>query len=129
MIAVVLLGIIVPAALLVAAVHHWIAPMPWRIAVLFLVMTLAFLHGAVFSTKLPVPVDEVARGYPWHGLFGDIVARNPMTNDTVKLFLPWMQVAREELSHGRAPLWNRYPQITQMDADRRKGAVFFCVSS
>ena len=35
-------------------------------------------------------------------------ARNPLTNDTVKLFLPWMQVAREELSHGRAPLWNRY---------------------
>ena len=34
--------------------------------------------------------------------------RNPLTNDTVKLLLPWMQVAREELAHGRAPLWNRY---------------------
>jgi hypothetical protein len=67
-----------------------------------------FLHGAVFSSQLPVPVDEVARGYPWRGLFGDVVAANPLTNDTVKLFLPWMQVAREELAHGRAPLWNRY---------------------
>lgn len=73
-----------------------------------MVLTLAFLHGAVFSSKLPVPVDEVARGYPWRGLFGDVVASNPLTNDTVKLFLPWMQVAREELAHGRAPLWNRY---------------------
>ena len=62
----------------------------------------------MFSSKLPVPVDEVARGDPWRGLFGDVVARNPLTNDTVKLFLPWMQVAREELAHGRAPLWNRY---------------------
>lgn len=108
MIALLLLGIIIPSALLVAAVRRWIAPVPWRMALLFLVLTLAFLHGAVFTSKLPVPVDEVARGDPWRGLFGDVVAQNPLTNDTVKLFLPWMQVAREELAHGRAPLWNRY---------------------
>ena len=108
MIALLLLGIILPSAILAAAVRRWIAPLPWRIAILFLLMTLAFLHGAVFTSKLPVPVDEVARGYPWRGVFGDVIARNPLTNDTVKLFLPWMQVAREELAHGRAPLWNRY---------------------
>jgi hypothetical protein len=108
MIALLLLGILLPAALLVACVRRWIAPVPWAIALLLMAMTLAFLHGAVFTSKLPVPVDEVARGYPWRGLFGDVVAANPLTNDTVKLFLPWMQVAREELSHGRAPLWNRY---------------------
>ncbi|MGH9420806.1 MAG: hypothetical protein ACRD3J_12590, partial [Thermoanaerobaculia bacterium] len=96
MIAILLLGIVVPSALLVVAVRRWIAPVPWRIALLFLVLTLAFLHGAVFTSKLPVPVDEVVRGDPWRGLFGDVVARNPLTNDTVKLFLPWMQVAREE---------------------------------
>jgi hypothetical protein len=107
-IALLLLGIIIPAGLLVAAVRRWIAPVPWRIAVLFLLMTLAFLHGAVFTSELPVPVDEVARGYPWRGLFGDVAVRNPLTNDTVKLFLPWMQVAREELANFRAPLWNRY---------------------
>jgi hypothetical protein len=107
-IALLLLGILLPAALLVAGVRRWIAPVPWWIAILLMAMTLAFLHGAVFTSKLPVPVDEVARGYPWRGLFGDVVAANPLTNDTVKLFLPWMQVAREELMHGRAPLWNRY---------------------
>ncbi|MEA2338265.1 MAG: hypothetical protein QOE82_2272, partial [Thermoanaerobaculia bacterium] len=108
MIALLLLGIFLPSALLAAAVRRWIAPLPWWIALLFLVMTLAFLHGAVFTSKLPVPVDEVARGYPWRGVFGDVQVRNDLTNDTVKLFLPWMQVAREELAHGRAPLWNRY---------------------
>jgi hypothetical protein len=107
-IALLLLGILLPAGLLVACIRRWIVPVPWPIALLFMVMTLAFLHGAVFTSKLPVPVDEVARGYPWRGLFGDVVAANPLTNDTVKLFLPWMQVAREELAHGRAPLWNRY---------------------
>jgi hypothetical protein len=107
-IALLLLGILLPSALLVAAVRRWIAPVPWRTALLFFFMTLAFLHGAVFTAKLPVPVDEAARGYPWHGIVGDVVSRNPLTNDTVKLFLPWMQVAREELAHGRAPLWNRY---------------------
>ncbi|HEX3069258.1 MAG TPA: hypothetical protein VHX14_11870 [Thermoanaerobaculia bacterium] len=108
MIVLLLLGILLPAALLVACVRRWIAPVPWTIALLLMALTLVFLHGAVFSNKLPVPVDEVARGYPWRGVFGDVVAANPLTNDTVKLFLPWMQVAREELSHGRAPLWNRY---------------------
>jgi hypothetical protein len=102
------LGIVLPAALLVACVRRWIAPVPWTIALLLMALTLVFLHGAVFSSKLPVPVDEVARGYPWRGLFGDVVAANPLTNDTVKLFLPWMQVAREEFAHGRPPLWNRY---------------------
>ena len=102
------LGIVAPALLLVVCVRRWVADVPWRIAALFLALTLAFLGGAVFSSKLPVPVDEVARGYPWRGLFGDVQARNPSTNDTVKLFLPWMQAAREELFHFRAPLWNRY---------------------
>lgn len=103
-----LLGIVVPSLLLVVALRRWIATVPWRIALLFLVLTLGFLHGAVFTSKLPVPVDEVARGYPYRGVFGEVEARNPLTNDTVKLFLPWMQVAREELFHFRAPLWNRY---------------------
>jgi hypothetical protein len=67
-----------------------------------------FLHGAVFTTKLPVPVDEVARGYPYRGVVGEVTPRNPRTNDTAKLFLPWMEVAREELFHLRPPLWNRY---------------------
>ncbi len=108
MIVLLLLGIVLPAVLLVASVRRWIAPVPWTIALLLMALTLVFLHGAVFSSRLPVPVDEVARGYPWRGLFGDVVAANSLTNDTVKLFLPWMQVAREELARGRAPLWNRY---------------------
>jgi hypothetical protein len=79
-----------------------------RIVVLFVVLTLVFLHGAVFTSKLPVPVDEVARGYPYRAVTGEVTPRNPLTNDTAKLFLPWMDVAREELLHFRAPLWNRY---------------------
>jgi hypothetical protein len=99
------LGIVVPALLLGALLRR---DVPWKITLLFIALTLVFLHGAVFTSKLPVPVDEVARGYPWRGLFGDVVARNPSTNDTVKLFLPWMQAAREQLLHFHAPLWNPY---------------------
>lgn len=81
---------------------------PRRVLVLFVVLTLAFLHGAVFTSKLPVPVDEVARGYPYKALFGDITARNPLTNDTTKAMLPWMHAAREQLLQFHAPLWNPY---------------------
>jgi hypothetical protein len=101
-------GIVAPSLLVIVAIRRWIAPVPWRIASLLLFFTLAFLHGAVFSSRLPVPLDEVARGYPFRGVTSEVRSRNPLTNDTVKLFLPWMQVAREELLQGRAPLWNPY---------------------
>lgn len=97
-----------PSAVVVLAVRRWIAPVSWRIALLFFVLTLAFLHGAVFTSQVPVPIDEASRGDPYRGVVGDVVAKNPLLNDTSRLFLPWMQVAREELFHFRAPLWNRY---------------------
>jgi hypothetical protein len=103
-----LAGIALPSALAVAAVRRWIAPVPARIAMLFFLATLAFLHGAVFTSKMPVPIDEASRGNPYRGVVGDVVPKNPLLNDTTRLFLPWMQVAREELFHFRAPLWNRY---------------------
>lgn len=103
-----LAGIVLPALVVAMAVRRWFAELPWRFPLLFLGMTLLYLHGAVFTSDLPVPVDEVARGYPFKGVVGEVSPKNPLTNDTVKLFLPWMQVAREELFHFRAPLWNRY---------------------
>ncbi|HYC92362.1 MAG TPA: hypothetical protein VEO54_24345 [Thermoanaerobaculia bacterium] len=104
----VILGILLPSLLLAFAVRRWVAPVQWRFIALFLALTFVFLHGAVFTSKLPVPVDEVARGYPYKGVLGEVTPRNPLTNDTAKLFLPWMEVAREELFALRAPLWNRY---------------------
>jgi len=103
-----LLAILLPALAIAAAVRRWFGPLPWAIVALSLALTLGFLGGAVFGNRLPVPVDEVMRGYPYRGVFGAVASRNALTNDTVKQILPWMQVAREELLHGRAPLWNRY---------------------
>lgn len=102
------LGIALPALLLSAAVRRWVVPVEWRYVLLFLTLTVGFLHGAVFTSQLPVPVDEAARGYPYRSVVGEVRPLNPLTNDTVKLFLPWMEVAREELFAFRAPLWNRY---------------------
>lgn len=104
----ILLGIAVPALVLTAALRRWYGPLPWRAALLAFVLTLAFLNVAAFTTRVPVPLDEVMRGYPFRGIHGVTESRNPMTNDTVKQILPWMQVVREELGHGRMPLWNRY---------------------
>lgn len=103
-----LAGIGLPSLLVVLAVRRWVAPLPARIALLFFAMTLAFLHGGVFTSKVPVPIDEASRGDPYRGVVGDVVPKNPLLSDTTRLFLPWMQVAREELFHFRAPLWNRY---------------------
>jgi hypothetical protein len=103
-----LVAIVLPALAIAAGLRRWFGPLPWAIVALSLALTLGLLGGAVFGNRLPVPVDEVMRGYPYRGVFGAVESRNPLTNDTVKQILPWMQVAREELLHGRAPLWNRY---------------------
>jgi len=105
---VVLLGIVIPALALALALRRWFGPLPWWVVLTSLALTVAFLHGAVWTSELPVPVGEVVRGDPYRGVFGAVESRNPLTNDTVKQILPWMQVVREELRAGRAPLWNRY---------------------
>lgn len=103
-----LAGIAVPAVLLAVAVNRWLAPVSPRLILLLLALVLATVHLGVFTSRMPVPLDEVMRGYPYRGFVEVAEARNPVTNDTVKQMLPWMQVAREELFAGRAPLWNRY---------------------
>ncbi|MCA1732179.1 MAG: hypothetical protein LC732_01090 [Acidobacteria bacterium] len=101
-------GTVVPALLVVAATRRWLEPVRWRSAAFLFFLACCFVAPALLTSGLPVPVDEVARGYPYKGVFGDVTPKNALTNDTVKLFLPWMKVAREELFAGRAALWNRY---------------------
>ncbi|HVR43206.1 MAG TPA: YfhO family protein [Thermoanaerobaculia bacterium] len=104
-----LAGIIVPSALLTAAVRRWFGGISWRESALLLALVLAWLHLGAFTTAMPLALDEVVRGHPYRGVVGPIdESRNPDTNDTVKQMLPWMEVAREELFAFRAPLWNRY---------------------
>lgn len=101
-------GVILPSAALAWAVNRWLAPVSFRLAALLVGLVLVTLHLGVFTTLVPVPVDEVARGYPYEGVVGKVESRNPTTNDSVKQMLPWMEVVREELFAGRAPVWNRY---------------------
>ena len=103
-----LFGIALPALAVSLVLRRWFGPLPWRIVFVSFLLTLGFLHVAVFTTRVPVPLDEVMRGDPYRGVLGVSESKNPLTNDTVKQILPWMQVAREELFAGRAPLWNRY---------------------
>lgn len=103
-----LLGIVGPAWLIVAATRKWLEPVSWRLAALLLALTLACLGAAVFTPHLPLPLDEVARGYPYRGVVGKVEVKNPLVNETVRQVLPWMQAVREAFSEGRAPLWNAY---------------------
>src|SRR5688500_330681 len=100
------LGVIGPALLLVMAVRKWFEPVSWKLTALFLLLALAVVGRGIFTSGVPVPLDEVVRGYPYRGIFGDIQAQNYLTNDTVKQILPWMHTVREQMFAGRAPLWN-----------------------
>lgn len=108
MMLVTLLGIVAPALLLTLAVRRWVARVDWRIAAICLALAVGFVARGVFTSGVPVPLDEVVRGWPYRGIFGEPVVKNYLTNDTVKQILPWMAAVREEFAHGRAPLWDRY---------------------
>jgi hypothetical protein len=103
-----LAGVVVPSSLLAWAVSRWLTPVSLRLAALLVGIVLVTLHLGVFTSLVPVPLDEVVRGYPYKGVVGEVTSRNPTTNDSVKQMLPWMEVVREELFAGRAPVWNRY---------------------
>lgn len=79
-----------------------------RLLLLAVLLAVGFIGRGLLPWNLPVPVDEVARGYPYRALFAAIEPSNPLTNDTVKQMLPWMQVVREQLAAGELPLWNPY---------------------
>ena len=99
-------GVAVPSLLVALAVRRWLESVSWRIVFLLLAMTFAFIARGVFTPDMPVPLDEVVRGYPYRGLFGEVQSKNYLTNDTVKQILPWMQAVREQFFQRRAPLWN-----------------------
>jgi len=103
-----LAGVVLPSLLAALAVRRWLERVPWRIVALLLALAVLFIARGVFTRDMPVPLDEVVRGYPYRGVFGPVEAKNDLTNYTVKQILPWMQTVREELFRGRAPLWNPY---------------------
>lgn len=103
------IAIVLPAAILTAALRRWITPVPWSVTAGLLALVFLFLGaGLVSPAHVPVPVDEVVRGYPYKGIVGPVQPRNPLTNDTVKQMLPWMDEARRQLFRGELPVWNPY---------------------
>lgn len=101
-----ILGIVLPAAALTWSVRRFYATVPLGIVAFLLFLTFVFIGPTLVTSDMPVPLDEVMRGYPYHGVVGEVHPINPLTNDTVKQILPWMDAVRREFRHGRAPLWN-----------------------
>jgi hypothetical protein len=103
-----IVGIVVPSLIVALAVRRWAERVPWRVVFLCLALVFVFTARGVFTRDMPVPLDEVVRGYPYKGVFGEVKAKNSLANDTVKQILPWMQTVRESFRNRRAPLWNPY---------------------
>ena len=100
-----LLGVVVPALIVAAVVHRWVEGIDWKTVSFSLGIALVALGPSVYQEVLPVPVDEVARGYPYRGVLGEPEVGNALTNDTTRQMLPWMQLVRESFARFEAPLW------------------------
>jgi len=103
-----LIGIFVPAGLLVVVVRRWLDPLPWRVASLLMVLTLVFLGRVVVTAQSPLPLDAAAKGYPIRGVTGDVPVANANTSETARQILPWLAAVKNAYRAGRAPLWDRH---------------------
>lgn len=77
-----------------------------RYVLLFLLLTLAYQSRTIFTEKVDVPGNLAFVAYPWQAL-----NRQPVRANTGIVFtqlVPWTRIARDELLHGRVPLWNRH---------------------
>ncbi|MBW3564394.1 MAG: hypothetical protein KY459_06680 [Acidobacteria bacterium] len=99
-------GVLVPSALLAFLVHRLLVPVSRTTFFLALGIALVAVSPGLVPDRVPVPLDEVMRGYPFRGVVGEVSPRNALTNDTVKLFLPWYSAARDQMLDGDLPLWN-----------------------
>lgn len=99
---------IILGSVAIAALVRLVENVSWKIIAVIIGATLIFLAEPLITGGIPVPLDEVARGYPYRGVTGVTDSLNPDANDTAKQMLPWMQTVREELFAGRAPLWNQW---------------------
>lgn len=99
---------IVAGSWAIASLVRRLEDVSWKIVAVVIAATLLFMFEPLFLGGIPVPLDEVARGYPYRGITGVADSLNPDANDTAKQMLPWMQVVREEMFAGRAPLWNQW---------------------
>ena len=59
-----LLGILLPSALMYMVLNRWFVPVPPKIAVAILALVFLFLHGAVFTSSIPLPSRSQA-GCVW----------------------------------------------------------------
>jgi hypothetical protein len=69
---------------------------------------LAFLvfFGLGMHRGLLLSSDIKSRCWPWAGVLPALTLQAPALSDPVWQFVPWLRFAREELRHGRLPLWN-----------------------
>lgn len=71
-------------------------------------VALAFVvfFGLGMHRGLLLSSDIKSRCWPWAGVLPTLPLQAPALSDPVWQFVPWLRLAREEILHGRLPLWN-----------------------
>jgi len=91
------------------ALLAWRARLPRRVAVLFYVLTLAFLFRPMTGDFVNIASDVPQLVAPWSASapgFTKYDVSNFETQDVPMQLVPWMHQVREAWRAGRLPLWN-----------------------
>jgi hypothetical protein len=103
------LGAVLPCLGIVALLRRSFVPVSSRIVAIAMVLSGIFVGAGLLTNRVPVPLDDPVRGFPYRGVLGhEVRVGNGLTNDAVRQMLPWMQVVRDDLFRGSLPLWNKY---------------------
>src|SRR5438067_511406 len=94
-----------------------------------LLALLALFGRPLVAGRLVLPLDILGYFYPWNsqarGIFTPSYPQNPLIQDLTTLMTPWFLFARDQIQHGRIPLWNPWQAGGTPFLANDESAIFF----
>jgi hypothetical protein len=94
------------SAAMAALWNRWFLTVPWRITGLFFVLCALWQAQTLFTSNVDVPGNLAFHAWPWKAIDGP--PANANTGIVFTQLAPWTRIARDELTSGTLPLWNRH---------------------
>lgn len=94
---------------MVAGASAWIARVRWKVAVVLVLLPLAFTGRALLTGRVFAPIDLPYGAEPlsWmKGEYGVGEIRRGVLSDVFSHNIPWRYAVRDAYAHREAPLWN-----------------------
>ena len=94
------------SAAMAALWNRWFLTVPWKFTAIFFALCTLWQAQTLFTSRVDVPGNLAFHAYPWKAI--DAPGAKANTGIVFTQLAPWTRIARDELTSGSLPLWNRH---------------------